>query len=343
MTDHLRMLERHPEMAAYMAATPDAAYVDISEAMEWYWSESDQVHWDIHDDLYRLTAPAKVTWLEYGPPSRINEGGVLKSWPLEIQRLGARVVCVRIPEKDRESAIVSDALGRFYCKAVMEQSYGEVMYKLLKRDPYLEESKAYNIAAGIRPAFCLGMETFAQVNNRIGLSTWWATYLDEDGRAYASEVAKGTILMLTPAMLEAHAKGEITDQEMQDASSGTTTPFCFALSLMNCRNVERVTDPRRLQRHEQRRMKREGAPDVRYEWLRIKQLQRQAEADGQAAAGGHAKKRLHQVRAHWATYSPDAPLFGKFDGTYFRPQHVRGSARIGEVIKGYDLLHRGGK
>ena len=343
MTDHLRMLERHPEMAAYMAVTPDAAYVDISEAMEWYWSESDQVQWDIHDDLYRLTAPAKVTWLEYGPPSRINEGGVLKPWPLEIQRIGARVVCLRIPEGDRERAVAHDALEKFYCQAVMEKSYGEVMRELIKRDPYYQDARAYNVAAGIRPAFCLGMETFVQVNNRLGLSTWWAAYLDEDGRAYDAKIARATILMLSPALVAAYNRGELTDQEMQDASSGSTTPFCFALSLMNCRNVERVADPRRMQRHEQRRMKRDGAPDVRYEWLRIKQLQRQAEADGKASAGGHAKKRLHQVRAHWATYSPDAPLFGKYDGTYFRPQHVRGLAEVGKVVKGYDLLHGGGK
>ncbi len=47
------------------------------------------------------------------------------------------------------------------------------------------------------------------------------------------------------------------------------------------------------------------------------------------------KKALHICRGHFATYSPEHPLFGKFTGTFWKPAHVRGSQEHGIVVKDY--------
>jgi hypothetical protein len=45
----------------------------------------------------------------------------------------------------------------------------------------------------------------------------------------------------------------------------------------------------------------------------------------------------HQVRGHFVTYRPDAPMFGRpgQHGTYWVPAHVRGDREYGEVHKDY--------
>jgi hypothetical protein len=48
-------------------------------------------------------------------------------------------------------------------------------------------------------------------------------------------------------------------------------------------------------------------------------------------------KSLHICRGHFATYSEDHPLFGKYPGTFWRPSHVRGSDKVGKVVKTYEV------
>lgn len=40
-------------------------------------------------------------------------------------------------------------------------------------------------------------------------------------------------------------------------------------------------------------------------------------------------------RGHFATYTDDRKLFGKYVGTFWRPDHARGSPEAGEVVKQY--------
>lgn len=47
------------------------------------------------------------------------------------------------------------------------------------------------------------------------------------------------------------------------------------------------------------------------------------------------RKALHLVRGHFATYTPDKPLFGRITGTVWKPSHVRGDAAEGIVAKDY--------
>ncbi len=48
-------------------------------------------------------------------------------------------------------------------------------------------------------------------------------------------------------------------------------------------------------------------------------------------------RALHICRAHFAHYTEEHPLFGKYTRTFYKPMHVRGSLKEGLVIKDYDI------
>ena len=56
---------------------------------------------------------------------------------------------------------------------------------------------------------------------------------------------------------------------------------------------------------------------------------------GEDATG--IKKALHICRGHFVTYTPKHPLFGKYVGTFWKPDHVRGNAKNGIVLKDYKV------
>jgi len=47
--------------------------------------------------------------------------------------------------------------------------------------------------------------------------------------------------------------------------------------------------------------------------------------------------REHQVRGHFRYYSPDKPLFGRYSGSFWIPDHRRGDDSYGAIKKDYDV------
>lgn len=109
-------------------------------------------------------------------------------------------------------------------------------------------------------------------------------------------------------------------------------PAFLAVSFMHCKNV--VLADERLPRHERRRAERAGRPATIYKTLDIRPMQQVLRTEGDIEHTG-LKRALHICRGHFATYSPDKPLFGRVTGTFWKPMHVRGSAKEGVVIKDY--------
>ncbi|NBQ49110.1 MAG: hypothetical protein EBY40_00170 [Marivivens sp.] len=50
---------------------------------------------------------------------------------------------------------------------------------------------------------------------------------------------------------------------------------------------------------------------------------------------------FHAVRAHYATYTKDKPLFGKYVGRFYVPAHFRGKPENGFVTKDYHIIPHG--
>jgi hypothetical protein len=102
---------------------------------------------------------------------------------------------------------------------------------------------------------------------------------------------------------------------------------------MHCRNVRRTRiEPSRWLRH----TARPGRPHVTYDVLEIGPMHQVLEAEGGLSRNG-VPKALHICRGHFATYTPEKPLFGKLVGRFWVPMHVRVSADQGVAIRDYEI------
>lgn len=109
--------------------------------------------------------------------------------------------------------------------------------------------------------------------------------------------------------------------------AGMTTSF------MHCKNVKQVEakeDPG------ERFRKQYKVPKFTYRTLCIDPMKEVLRREGQSEATG-LKRALHICRGHFSTYSDEKPLFGKYAGTFWVPDHVRGKKEHGEVVKDYEV------
>jgi hypothetical protein len=106
--------------------------------------------------------------------------------------------------------------------------------------------------------------------------------------------------------------------------------FLFSISLLNCDKKIILKD-----RCKKPRKYRNGQRGKRYKVLDVAPLRAEVRRTESNKTG--IKKALHFVRGHFATYTEDAPLFGKVTGTFWKPAHTRGSLEYGEIVKDYNV------
>lgn len=117
-------------------------------------------------------------------------------------------------------------------------------------------------------------------------------------------------------------------------------PALLGISFMHCKNVSTMLNnpPEKVQK---RRVRKGKKPLKAYYTLGIEPMANTLDRQGAAKKTG-IKQALHICRGHFATYSPDKPLFGKYAGTFWKPQHVRGNKKHGEIVKDYAVKAPGG-
>ena len=108
----------------------------------------------------------------------------------------------------------------------------------------------------------------------------------------------------------------------------------MGISFMNCKNVTRLE---KREVSSPKAVKRQNAPPfIKYYILDINPMKEVLRTEGHSESIG-LKKALHICRGHFATYTAEKPLFGKYVGMFHRPDHVRGSAEKGVVVKDYNV------
>lgn len=116
----------------------------------------------------------------------------------------------------------------------------------------------------------------------------------------------------------------------------TKQPMAIAtLGFLHCKNVSVENAPDQRTRQQRRFDERRGIDPVVFKTLVIDpSIGRKATA-AERRDNHDPVTRLHICRGHFATYTAEKPLFGKYSGTFWIPAHVRGSAEVGEVRKDY--------
>lgn len=293
--------------------------VDIQSAARWFFEDSPQEHWDFHEDMSILTPPIENTYLEFTAPDFINiNGRLIKNINARLP-FGCILSCTEIRYENRATALQDWLLEKALTIPIKDASK---TLKMLSQDAGWLKEREQGIINGVCPRFVLFASIYSGDGSRLAHVLALGMYLDENGKAFPS--GNGTMVI---------AK---LSEDMTIDQAEFFKPFAFALSLMNCKNVELIEDQRRLTRQAWRRMERTHTPKITYKWLHIKQLRRRVDYDFDLQKAKHST-RLHFVRAHWATYTNDAPLFGKYEGTFFKPSHVRGDLSKGIALKDYKV------
>ena len=143
-------------------------------------------------------------------------------------------------------------------------------------------------------------------------------------------------LLISPEgrFIEAYRSGTGADA-VSDSGGTPMMIFAMGLSFMHCKNVvvQSAEEPHTGGAKWHRRFKK---PILRFHTLDIDPMKRVLRHEGQSEATG-LKRALHICRGHFSHYSPEAPMFGKLVGTFWVPDHVRGTIDEGEVRKNYNV------
>jgi len=108
--------------------------------------------------------------------------------------------------------------------------------------------------------------------------------------------------------------------------------ICFA----HCKGTE--IKEHQPSRQVSRASERAGKPVFTFHTIDINPSANVLRAEGNVSENGLAKA-LHICRGHFAHYTTEKPLFGKYTGTFYRPMHVRGNAEKGIAAKDYRVHH----
>ena len=107
----------------------------------------------------------------------------------------------------------------------------------------------------------------------------------------------------------------------------------MAHSLLACKNVfteEQIPAAAVSKKFE----KKHGHPLVRYKTLVIQPMGG-SRTGNTSERGGESARSAHIVRGHFKTFTEDRPLFGKWTGTYWWSQAVKGNPERGVILKDY--------
>ncbi len=111
----------------------------------------------------------------------------------------------------------------------------------------------------------------------------------------------------------------------------------FALALLNTKNVEMLDSDSPIKKvNHRRRKQKKRTQGERHYTLRIRPGSQRNARSGDAQPSG-IKNSFHIARGHFKTYTEDAPLLGKYVGTWWWQAQVRGSRSTGTVTKDYEV------
>ncbi len=276
-----------------------------------FYAESEKEIW--HDsDFPNVAPPFKAFTLEWNAPQEWN--GVQKDSG-EIFRGQQALVCVALD-------VTKESLNRL-------DLWRQVLFGAREKIPVGLDMDCIN-------------EWISQSRWIVCMSPWVCSY-DHDGamlwmgvRLFQFTKPDGSCIRRILYGPGAH--NYASKQSLEDLWS-TWHVAALALSFIHCKNVRRVDATDELG-PTAKWLRRTKAPEIRYHVLDIGTMRTVLRTEGNSDETG-IKKALHICRGHFAKYTEENPLFGKYVGQFWRPDHTRGSFERGAVIKDYAVSDRG--
>lgn len=300
--------------------------INASNVGRYYWEESDQEDWDMKD-FPNVAPPFPRFWLDFNAPDRVVSSVYGEApWP-----------------HHQPTHWGFDIYGLDLRNEKEKQSY------LLTLDTGIGGSKDYILQHLDRARWAMDMWLYIRLYDKVIGPVWlWRLLVDEQGQSLYNE--KKETIIVTGTIHPTIAK-EIEDlsqhlplEQAQDAMYRKfLTHFhtgLLAISFLHCKNVslEDIKPPFKTV-HNRGQKKRGVQPyqPVPYKVLNIQPMKQVLHHEGRSATNG-SKKALHICRGHFKHYGNGRGLFGKYKGTYWFPQQVRGEKKRGVTTKDYNII-----
>jgi len=320
-----RIVSSGPVVPGTYARTPGAADVQKKIASEIalirrhpkfcldnvarFYAEHDRQVWDMQDDIPNWAPPFQCFFAEWNEPSHWNVKDPPKYAGAGDAQIGLLVLSFKVEDESREMV---DDWARFIGGLVGYP--GPLQIDRSKLEGALKTSSwvlccSFWVAQGAEPIcgrpMWLGIYSFMFVSPAGRAEFWFAT-----GPLFAGA----------------------TDLDEWEASIwGPMHVLGLGVSFCHCKNV-RIAES--AEGRGERWHRRTKAPVMKFHTLDINPMREVLRTEGRLAECG-ISRAMHICRGHFATYTQESPLFGKYIGTFWRPDHVRGKASDGVVVKDY--------
>ncbi len=109
-----------------------------------------------------------------------------------------------------------------------------------------------------------------------------------------------------------------------------------SLAMFHVKNIGHRAVP--FPRHMRRAAIKQGLPGPTvYHTLTVRPFRANVGDSKETRTPAGQEQPLHLVRGHFARYTTDGPLFGKYVGTFWRPEHEAGNPAIAVIRKTYKI------
>lgn len=147
---------------------------------------------------------------------------------------------------------------------------------------------------------------------------------------------------LAQALTAVRQRGDLHYEELLTQMRSSVLPFVhialLTISFLHCKNVhlQAVVPPKKPLSHKQKRRGDPSYARLTYHVLDIAPMRQVLRTQGHEERNG-TKQALHICRGHFADYREGRGLFGKYQGVFWIPQHLRGSVQQGITSKDYHI------
>lgn len=278
-----------------------------------YYADHEQAEWDFHD-IPNWAPPFSNFWMEWNWPKHINNAApdqveFEKKFPNATSQGGAFVMAFPFTEQNRADVIgwrhlTSRALG-----------FAEKWF------PPEQNERIEKACSEAKWAMITSPWQWSNVGRCLPI---WTGHI---GAMFIG--ARGS-----------YVTSLVTAQTQDSFPWSWFHIIGLGISFMHCKNVRQVES--KDESGSQRFREQYKIPKFRYRTLLLDPMKEVLRREGQSETQG-LKRALHICRGHFSTYSDEKPLFGKYAGTFWIPDHVRGKKEYGEVQKDYDVMPANGE
>lgn len=296
----------------------NAVVVDATNIVRYFYEDCAKESWYFGEDIPNVAPPWEWAFFEARAPNKIQLEKGFINWPSDMPKAWGALV---------NAQDVKQAWGEEW-----EEKSSELVAQWLDTLEDAPNSPIINKSIETPPPRWV-IQSFMflewQKNRPWGPMQREFLFVCEDGQPV--RIGGGTALNFSLPYTQNEKYAMFIGREIPKMMLA----FYLTMAFAQCKNVARVKTfpPHKASQKHKRRF---GKPLVKYYTLQIDPFAATQSNHANGSVNG-GNRSLHITRGHFATYSPGKPLFGKYVGTFWKPQHVRGSKGHGEIVKDYTV------